>query len=141
MARKDRDEAREETRESPAVEVADTREGAPVEVSTPMSGAASEEVRFGSGVEATGGDAAATAVDEAGGGEEEQAAASATEPGDAPVEAPGATDTAATATTGEPEPTYAPVDSGDGRPELQVLAAFAGAFVLAKLLRRLRKVD
>ena len=95
------------------------------------------------------------------------------DPGSAPVEAPGAGETAATATTGAaplgdasppaaqgdtppggaevPETTEAPAGSpaaaqeraeaGDAspleRPEVQVLAAFLGAFVLAQVLKRL----
>ncbi|HEX8744378.1 MAG TPA: hypothetical protein VF712_14710 [Thermoleophilaceae bacterium] len=78
------------------------------------------------------------------------------DPGSAPVEAPGAGETAATATTGTP-PEDAPAagippagspaaaqqraESGDEsplqRPEVQILGAFVGAFALAKLLQRL----
>jgi hypothetical protein len=72
------------------------------------------------------------------------------DPGSAPVEAPGAADTAATATTGEPPQdspagAQARAESGDGspleRPEVQILGAFVGAFVLAKLLQRLFSRD
>jgi hypothetical protein len=72
------------------------------------------------------------------------------DPGSAPVEAPGATETAATATTGEPaqgSPAAAQerVAGGDEspleRPEVQILGAFVGAFILAKLLQKLFSRD
>ena len=78
------------------------------------------------------------------------------DPGSAPVEAPGAGETAATATTGTPPEGYPAVDEpaagspaaaqqraesgGDSplaRPEVQILGAFVGAFALAKLLQKL----
>jgi hypothetical protein len=94
------------------------------------------------------------------------------DPGSAPVEAPGAGETAATATTGEvPQGEPAPASGGDDtppggsevpqteapagspaaaqeraeagdespiqRPEVQILAAFLGAFVFAQILKRL----
>ena len=72
------------------------------------------------------------------------------DPGSAPVEAPGAGETAATATTGEPaegSPAAAQDRAGGGeesplaRPEVQILGAFVGAFILAKLLQWLFSRD
>jgi hypothetical protein len=101
------------------------------------------EVQFSSEDAAAVGDPAAAGTDAEG------------DPGSAPVEAPGAGETAATATTGEvpqEEPaaadTTAPAGSpaaaqeransgGDSpleRPEVQILGAFLGAFILAKLI-------
>ena len=65
------------------------------------------------------------------------------DPGSAPVEAPGADETPAFTTTGEPagdSPAAAheraSADDG-GRPELQILGAFLGAFVFAQILKRI----
>jgi hypothetical protein len=96
------------------------------------------EVQFSSEDAAAVGDPAAAGTDAEG------------DPGSAPVEAPGAGETAATATTGdvpqdEPAaPSGSPAaaqeranaggDSPLERPEVQILGAFLGAFVLAKLI-------
>jgi hypothetical protein len=112
------------------------------------------EVQFSSEDAAAVGDPAAAGTDAEG------------DPGSAPVEAPGAGETAATFTTGavpqgEPaaveaqDETSAPAGSpaaaqeranagGDSpleRPEIQILGAFVGAFVLAKLLQWLFSRD
>jgi hypothetical protein len=69
------------------------------------------------------------------------------DPGSAPVEAPGAGETAASATTGEPpqdSPAGAQARAGADEglaPELQILGAFVGAFILAKLLQWLFSRD
>jgi hypothetical protein len=72
------------------------------------------------------------------------------DPGSAPFEAPGAGETAATATTGtppegSPAAAQARAEAGDEgpleRPEVQILGAFVGAFILAKLLQKLFSRD
>ena len=113
---------RQETRESPALDAS--------------------EVQFSRTDAESVGDPAAAGTDAVG------------DPGSAPVEAPGAGETAATAVSGDPaqdapaaeapagSPAAAQARAGGDespleRPEVQVLAAFVGAFVLAKLLQRL----
>jgi hypothetical protein len=104
-----REEETQETRESPALDA--------------------NEVQFSRADAESVGDPAAAGTDAEG------------DPGSAPVEAPGAGETAATAATGEP-PEGSPAgaqaraahDEGLA-PELQILGAFVGAFILAKLLQ------
>ena len=115
-----------------------------------------QEVQFSTEDAAAVGDPAAAGTDAQG------------DPGTAPVEAPGAGETAATFTTGDvpqeqsaetgdyaaPEtsaPTGSPAaaqeranaggDSPLERPEVQILGAFIGAFILAKLLQWLFSRD